>query len=99
MLSALAPGYLRIGGTMADRLYFIRDSQPSFKIHYVSEIDGGVCSYESVNCNYLLRPNFTMSGNYECLYVFVDRYIGIFIITINTYYLHGFNSILPTNSV
>lgn len=96
MLSALAPGYLRVGGTMADRLYFIRDSQPSFKIHFVSEIDGGVCSQESVTCNYLLRPNFTMSGNYEYYVCILIRLLRIYMSYVWKFYVLVFLTCLST---
>lgn len=63
LLSALAPGYFRVGGTMADRLHFIPQNQPRFKIKEITNIDGGGCAYESTKCDIYLRPNFTMSAD------------------------------------
>lgn len=64
LLTALAPGYFRVGGTMADRLHFVANNEPRFKIREVVNTDGGVCAYETnaKKCDVFLRPNFTMSG-------------------------------------
>lgn len=59
MMNALSPAYLRVGGTMADRLIF--STSMSFK-HLNSKTDGGECSYEEKYCDYLDRPNFTMNS-------------------------------------
>lgn len=69
-MSALAPGYLRIGGTMADRLIFNPHKMPSFKLGVSVEPDGGACAYKVNKCNFVVRPNFTMSGNFlTCTYI------------------------------
>lgn len=62
-MAALSPGYLRIGGTMADRLIFIPSKQPLFKINNWVGPDGDMCAYEESRCDFYIRPNFTMSGN------------------------------------
>ncbi|KAI7815516.1 heparanase-like [Rhyzopertha dominica] len=62
LMSALAPGYLRIGGTMADRLIFVENKNFAFKTSFHLEIDGGACAFEDIRCDVFLRPNFTMSG-------------------------------------
>lgn len=62
LMKALAPGYIRVGGTMADRLWFQPNkNQQRFKT-FVFDIDGGECAYEDKYCKDFLRPNFTMSG-------------------------------------
>lgn len=61
-MAALSPGYLRIGGTMADRLIFNSHKQPRFKISTFVNPDGGRCAHEEDDCNPFIRPNFTMSG-------------------------------------
>lgn len=62
LLAGLAPGYFRVGGTMADRLLFFPETEPRFKTETASSIDGDHCAYEDANCNVFVRPNFTMSG-------------------------------------
>lgn len=62
-MSALAPGYFRVGGTMADRLLFVPQTEPRFKTKEISQIDGGDCAYEEKNCDVYVRPNYTMSGS------------------------------------
>jgi heparanase 1 len=61
VMKALSPAYLRVGGTMADRLIFTTNKSMSFKYH-LRETDGGECSYEQKYCDYLQKPNFTMNA-------------------------------------
>lgn len=61
MMQNLAPGYLRIGGTMADRLIFVQDNSHLKKV-FSLEQDGSECAYEDKMCSPKLRPNFTLSG-------------------------------------
>lgn len=56
----LAPGYLRIGGTMADRLIFTTNDTQSLQTFNVEQ-DGNDCAYENIQCLSESRPNFTMS--------------------------------------
>ncbi|XP_017778615.1 PREDICTED: heparanase-like isoform X2 [Nicrophorus vespilloides] len=53
-------GYLRIGGTMADRLIFNSSEDHNIKI-INSFLDNGECSYDGKFCN-VLKQNFNMSG-------------------------------------
>ncbi|RZC41862.1 heparanase-like, partial [Asbolus verrucosus] len=62
VVKALSPAYLRIGGTMADRLIFTKSQLNSFKHYLKGELDGGECSYERKFCDFLQKPNFTMSS-------------------------------------
>lgn len=61
-MKPLAPGYLRIGGTMADRLVFTSSPTFVFKSFDTDEIDGGECSYENTYCDANQRHNYTMNG-------------------------------------
>ncbi|KYB27768.1 heparanase [Tribolium castaneum] len=62
LMKALSPAYLRIGGTMADRLIFSTTESLHFK-HLGPKVDGGECSYEERYCDALNRPNFTMNSH------------------------------------
>lgn len=63
MMQALAPGYLRIGGTLADRLHFTLNGSTVFKFDVPPDLaDGKECYYDQLMCRHYLRPNFTMSG-------------------------------------
>lgn len=61
-MSYLSPGYLRIGGTLADRLRFVSKESQSFKYPSVPQTDGGSYAYEDQFADPFLWPNFTMSG-------------------------------------
>lgn len=53
-MSALQPGYLRVGGTLADRLLFKTDNQSSFHLHNTDES----------NLMKTVKPNFTLTGKH-----------------------------------
>lgn len=70
MVKNLSPGYLRVGGTMADRLIFVRKSSQSM-MNYLTEINikSGYGNSEGYKSNLL---NFTFTGkNYFRGFAFV----------------------------
>lgn len=64
LVTHLSPGYLRIGGNMADRLYFAETAQPN-RTYTGSKtpLDGGECAYEELTDCGMDFPNFTMTEN------------------------------------
>ncbi|GJQ65491.1 hypothetical protein Trydic_g7595 [Trypoxylus dichotomus] len=60
MMKNLSPGYLRIGGTMADRLIFVTNYLQTEK-YFINQQDGSNCAYEELQCSLESRPNFTLS--------------------------------------
>uniref|UniRef100_A0A1Y1N3N1 Heparanase n=1 Tax=Photinus pyralis TaxID=7054 RepID=A0A1Y1N3N1_PHOPY len=62
LMKPLAPGYLRIGGNMADRLWFDPSGKFVSKTQQVVESDGGACANEEIDCDVYDRPNFTMTA-------------------------------------
>ncbi|KRT78377.1 hypothetical protein AMK59_6605 [Oryctes borbonicus] len=61
MIKNLSPGYLRIGGTMADRIIFAISDMHSEK-YFINEQDGSDCAYEEIQCSLESRPNSTLSA-------------------------------------
>ncbi|KAK4886223.1 hypothetical protein RN001_002494 [Aquatica leii] len=61
LMRPLGPGYLRIGGNMADRLRFVHNIDFSFKIKTIATEYDGECPNEGHFCDAWDRPNFTMS--------------------------------------
>lgn len=61
MGEALAPCYLRVGGTAADRLIFQEKDNTSWNPSITLPMDGGSCSLEGELCMKNI-DNFTMSG-------------------------------------
>ncbi|KAI4463089.1 heparanase [Holotrichia oblita] len=59
MMTNLSPGYLRIGGTMADRLIFVTNQTQSRKVSTDVQ-DGSDCAYEEMQCSLGSRSNFTL---------------------------------------
>ncbi|XP_022903193.2 heparanase-like [Onthophagus taurus] len=62
MIGNLGPGYLRVGGTLADRLRFDPKNKARTKLKYPLMQDGGLCSFEDFQCGPAIQPNFTLSG-------------------------------------
>lgn len=60
MMLPLGGSYLRIGGTMADRLKFA-PRKAMHDTHFTYEADNGRCVYDGLNCLFSNRPNFTLS--------------------------------------
>jgi len=62
LAAQLAPAYLRVGGTLADRLIFEPDSGYSPVRHKTNMSDGGTCSYEAKGCARHNIDFFNMTG-------------------------------------
>ncbi|KAF5285296.1 hypothetical protein FQA39_LY04395 [Lamprigera yunnana] len=58
LLKPLSPGYLRIGGTMADRLWFVPDNKITYQNENLIQSYDEECEY----CSLYDRPNFTMTA-------------------------------------
>ncbi|GLV35833.1 hypothetical protein CBL_01015 [Carabus blaptoides fortunei] len=64
MVTHLSPGYLRIGGNMADRLYFVVTAEHDRNnAGYKTALDGGECAYEELAKCDMNFPNFTMTAH------------------------------------
>lgn len=61
MMKNLSPGYLRIGGTMADRLIFVTNQTQSRKV-LMDVQDGSDCAYEQRHCSLGSISTFTLLG-------------------------------------
>ncbi|KAK9721525.1 Glycosyl hydrolase family 79, N-terminal domain [Popillia japonica] len=59
MMKNLSPGYLRIGGTMADRLIFVTNQTQSRKV-LMDVQDGSDCAYEQRHCSLGSISTFTL---------------------------------------
>lgn len=57
-MTALKPGYIRVGGTLADRLKFDPENKQSSNITRVND--------ELLKSDYItsIKPNFTLSGKF-----------------------------------
>ena len=62
LAAQLAPAYLRVGGTLADRLIFEPDESYSPVRHKSNMSDGGTCSYEAQGCTHQNIDFFNMTG-------------------------------------
>ncbi|XP_069687976.1 heparanase-like isoform X2 [Periplaneta americana] len=62
LATLLAPAYLRVGGTLADRLVFQPHGNYSTMPHASNMSDGGTCSYELKGCVPSNISFFSMSG-------------------------------------
>jgi hypothetical protein len=62
LAAQLAPAYLRIGGTLADRLIFEPDANYSPVRLKSNMSDGGMCSYEGKGCAHQNLNFFNMTG-------------------------------------
>jgi hypothetical protein len=62
LAAQLAPAYLRVGGTLADRLVFQPDGSYSPAKHGSNVSDGGTCSYEVTGCTFQNTSLFNMTG-------------------------------------
>jgi len=62
LAAQLAPAYLRVGGTLADRLIFEPDARYSPVRHKSNMSDGGTCSYEAKGCARHNIDFFNMTG-------------------------------------
>lgn len=62
LAAQLAPAYLRVGGTLADRLIFEPDASYSLVRHKSNMSDGGTCSYEGKGCARHNIHFFNMTG-------------------------------------
>lgn len=73
LAAQLAPAYLRIGGTLADRLVFQPDWSYSPVKHKSNMSDGGTCSYESKGCAFRNISFFNMTGMCNCLLMSLSK--------------------------
>ncbi|KAJ4427950.1 hypothetical protein ANN_23962 [Periplaneta americana] len=64
LATLLAPAYLRVGGTLADRLVFQPYGNYSTMPHASNMSDGGTCSYELKGCVPSNISFFNMSGKF-----------------------------------
>lgn len=80
LAAQLAPAYLRIGGTLADRLIFEPDASYSPVRHKSNMSDGGTCSYEAKGCARHNIDFFNMTGvcSLGHFYMSSDEGYGIF---------------------
>jgi hypothetical protein len=80
LAAQLAPAYLRIGGTLADRLIFEPDAIYSPVRHKSNMSDGGTCSYEAKGCARHNIDFFNMTGMCRLghFYTSSDEGYGIF---------------------
>jgi hypothetical protein len=62
LAAQLAPAYLRVGGTLADRLVFQPDCSYSPVTYRSNMSDGGMCSYEVKGCTFQNMSFFNMTG-------------------------------------
>lgn len=63
MIKYMQPAYFRIGGTMGDRLHFKANTTVKNYYEYFDLLqDGDSCAYEDDYCDFVPRPNFTMTG-------------------------------------
>jgi len=62
LAAQLAPAYLRVGGTLADRLIFEPDTSYSPVRRKSNMSDGGTCSYEAKGCARHNIDFFNMTG-------------------------------------
>ncbi|XP_069687978.1 heparanase-like isoform X3 [Periplaneta americana] len=70
LATLLAPAYLRVGGTLADRLVFQPHGNYSTMPHASNMSDGGTCSYELKGCVPSNISFFSMSEPNSFLHVF-----------------------------
>jgi hypothetical protein len=73
LAAQLAPAYLRIGGTLADRLVFQPDGSYSPVKHKSNMLDGGTCSYEAKGCAFCNMSFFNMTGMCSLRYHFLGH--------------------------